>query len=78
MAYVCHRLQLYLEPHFAWHAIPGAFALLTIVTSVGVALLFIAAKILGIREFDQLFARGRGMLVRGSPDSTLPAPPEQQ
>jgi len=78
VAYACHRLQLYLEPHFAWHAIPGAFALLTIVTSVGIVLLFIAAKFLGIREFDELLARARGMFARGRPDSTLPAAPEQQ
>src|SRR5271154_5957438 len=32
VAYVCHRLQIFLEPHFAWHAMPGAFALLSIVT----------------------------------------------
>ena len=57
VAWVCHRLQLFLEPHFAWHTIPGAFTLLVIVTSVGIALLLVAAKLLGIPEFDELIAR---------------------
>ncbi len=78
VAYACHRLQLFLEPHFAWHTIPGAFALLVIVTSVGIALLLVAAKLLGIREFDELITRGRGMLTRGRASSTLPAAPKQQ
>jgi putative peptidoglycan lipid II flippase len=77
VAYVCHRLQLFLEPHFAWHAIPGAFALLLIVTSVGIALLFIAAKFLGIREFDELIARARGIFSRRAADTVLPAAPTQ-
>jgi putative peptidoglycan lipid II flippase len=57
VAWVCHRLQMFLEPHFAWHTMPGAFTLLVIVTSVGVALLLVAAKLLGIPEFDELIAR---------------------
>ena len=77
VAYACHRLQLFLEPHFAWHAIPGAFALLVIVTSAGIALLFIAAKLLGIREFDDLIARVRTMLSRNAADTVLPAAPRQ-
>jgi putative peptidoglycan lipid II flippase len=64
VAYICYRLQLVLEPHFAWHTIPGAFLLLVIVTSAGVLMLFLAAKLLGIREFDELAVRVRKMLVR--------------
>jgi putative peptidoglycan lipid II flippase len=75
VAWVCHRLQLYLEPHFAWHAIRGAFALLVIVSSVGIILLFIAAKLLGIREFDELIVRVRGMLSRSEADAVLPVAP---
>jgi putative peptidoglycan lipid II flippase len=74
VAWVCHRLQLFLEPHFAWHAMTGAFALLVIVTTVGVALLLIAAKLLGIREFDELIARARKM-NRGEADTVLPIAP---
>jgi predicted PurR-regulated permease PerM len=77
VAYVCHRLQLFLEPHFAWHTMPGAFAMLLIVTCVGIVLLFIVAKLLGIREFDELVARVRGMLTRGGTDALPPAAPEQ-
>jgi len=65
-------LQRLLEPHFAWHTIPGAFALLMIVTSVGVVLLFLAAKLLGIREFDELGARARKMLSRNAPEAVVP------
>jgi putative peptidoglycan lipid II flippase len=75
VAWVCHRLQIFLEPHFAWHTIPGAFALLVIVTSVGIALLLIAAKLLGIREFSELISRVRGMLSRGGADTVLPNAP---
>jgi peptidoglycan biosynthesis protein MviN/MurJ (putative lipid II flippase) len=64
VAYICYRLQLILEPHFAWHTIPGAFALLVIVTSAGIVMLFLASKLLGIREFDELAVRIRKMLVR--------------
>jgi putative peptidoglycan lipid II flippase len=73
VAYICHRLQLLLEPHFAWHTIPGAFELLLIVTSVGVMLLFLAAKLLGIREFEELFARVRKMLTRNTAEAVVPA-----
>src|SRR5580704_9904629 len=73
-AWICHRLQLFLQPHIAWHAMPGAFALLVIVTSVGIALLLIAAKLLGIREFDELIARARKM-NRGEADTVLPIAP---
>jgi putative peptidoglycan lipid II flippase len=64
VAYICYRLQLILEPHFAWHTIPGAFALLVIVTAAGIAMLFLASKLLGIREFDELAGRIRKMIVR--------------
>ena len=53
----------------------GAFALLAIVTSVGIALLLVAAKLLGIREFEELIARGRRMFSRGA-DTVLPAAPK--
>ena len=69
VAWVCHRLQLFLEPHFAWHAIPGAFTLLVIVTSVGIALLFVAAKLLGIPEFDELLARAWKKVPIGKAES---------
>jgi putative peptidoglycan lipid II flippase len=72
VAYLCHRLQILLEPHFAWHAIPGAFALLTIVTSTGILLLFLAAKLLGIREFEELGARVRKMLTRNTAEAVVP------
>jgi putative peptidoglycan lipid II flippase len=75
VAWLCYRLQFFLEPHFAWHSIPGAFALLAIVSSVGVALLLIAAKLLGIREFDELGARVRKMRARGEAETVLPAAP---
>jgi hypothetical protein len=75
VAWVCYRLQLILEPHFAWHTIVGAFVLLVIVTFVGVALLLIAAKLLGIREFDELIARGRGMFSRKTVEIAPPAVP---
>jgi putative peptidoglycan lipid II flippase len=72
VAYICHRLQRLLEPHFAWHTIPGAFALLMMVTSAGIVLLFIAAKLLGIREFDELGARARKLLSRNAPEAVVP------
>ncbi|MGD0908650.1 MAG: murein biosynthesis integral membrane protein MurJ [Candidatus Acidiferrales bacterium] len=75
IAWVCYRLQLFLEPHFAWHTTVGAFALLSIVTVVGVALLLIAAKLLGIREFDELTARSRGMLTRQAVEVARPSGP---
>jgi hypothetical protein len=76
VAWVCHRFQLFLEPHFAWHAMPGAFALLAIVTSLGIALLLIAAKLLGIREFDELIARARAIFSRPASEAVIPAAPK--
>jgi putative peptidoglycan lipid II flippase len=73
VAYLCHRLQTLLEPHFAWHTIPGAFALLLIVTSAGIVMLFLAAKLLGIREFDELASRVRKMLTRNTAEAIVPA-----
>jgi putative peptidoglycan lipid II flippase len=75
VAWVCHRLQLFLEPHITWRAMPGAFALLVIVTSVGIALLLMVAKLLGINEFDELISRGRKMIFRSGADSVLPVAP---
>jgi putative peptidoglycan lipid II flippase len=68
VAWLCYRLQLLLEPRFAWHTIAGAFGLLVIVTSAGVALLLIAAKLLGIREFDALITRARSAVSRERPE----------
>jgi putative peptidoglycan lipid II flippase len=75
VAYACHRLQLFLEPHFAWHTTTGAFALLAIVTTAGIALLLIAAKLLGIREFEELVARFRRRLFRGTVEAATPPTP---
>jgi putative peptidoglycan lipid II flippase len=72
VAWICHRLELYLEPHIAWHSMAGAFALLAIVTSVGVAFLLLAAKLLGIQEFELLIARVRKMLSREKGEPVLP------
>jgi hypothetical protein len=44
---------------------------------VGIALLFVAAKLLGIREIDELIVRARGMLSRSGADTVLPAAPRQ-
>ena len=77
VAYVSYRLQLLLEPHFAWHTTSGAFALLVIVTAVGIGLLFIAAKLLRIPEFDQLAARLRKMLVRNTAAAVVPVAPNR-
>ena len=66
VACVCHRLQLLLEPHFAWHTISGAFALLVIVTSAGIVASFHRGKIAGyprIRRDDR--PRSLDALQRG-------------
>ncbi len=75
VGWVCYRLQLFLEPHFSWHTIPGAFALLVIVTSAGIALLLIAVKLMGIREFDEIIPRVRRMFSQDGTDTVLPAAP---
>ena len=72
VAWVCHRLQLFLEPHFAWHTTAGAFTLLVIVTTVGIVLLLIAAKLLRIQEFDELIRRFRASLFREKSPTILP------
>jgi len=40
-------------------------------------LLFIAAKVLGIREFNELITRTRNKLSRGGTDAVLPATPKR-
>jgi putative peptidoglycan lipid II flippase len=62
VAWVCHRLALFLEPRIAWHTAGGAFWLLTMVTAVGIALLLALAKLLRINEFDAQFAQLRRRL----------------
>ena len=56
-AWVCHRLQIALQPHFAWHRLPGDLLLLTTVTGSGAVILLILGKLLRIRELDQQIVR---------------------
>jgi len=53
----CYKLRLALEPHLAWHALPGALSLLVVVTAVGILLLVALGKLLGIRELDEQLER---------------------
>jgi putative peptidoglycan lipid II flippase len=55
--WACYRLRLALEPHIAWQRFSGALLLLSIVSTAGVALLLVLAKILRIREMDEQIAR---------------------
>ena len=57
VAWICHQLQLALEPHIAWHRFTGALLMLVTVTSVGVLLLIALGKLLRIRELDQQITR---------------------
>jgi putative peptidoglycan lipid II flippase len=56
-AWICHRLELILEPHIAWRSFTGAFLLLATVTSAGALLLVMLGKLLRIRELDAQLAR---------------------
>jgi putative peptidoglycan lipid II flippase len=53
----CYRLRQALEPHLAWHTLPGALSMLVVVTTAGILLLVIIGKLLGIREVDEQLAR---------------------
>lgn len=55
--WVCYRLRLWLEPHFAWRQFTGALLLLVVVTSAGIAMLLLAGKLLRVREMDEQIAR---------------------
>ena len=55
--WICYRLRLILEPHFAWQRFTGALLLLVIVTSTGILLLLLLAKLFRIREMDEQIAR---------------------
>jgi putative peptidoglycan lipid II flippase len=57
VGWICYRLRLALEPHFAWHTITGAIPLLVIVTAAGVLLLVAFGKLLRIRELEEQIAR---------------------
>jgi putative peptidoglycan lipid II flippase len=54
---VCYQLRQFLEPHLAWHALPGALSLLVMVTAAGILLLAALGKLLRIRELDEQLAR---------------------
>ena len=53
----CYELRQLLEPHLAWHTLPGALSLLVMVTAAGILLLVAMGKLLGIRELDEQLAR---------------------
>jgi putative peptidoglycan lipid II flippase len=57
VAAVCYKLRQLLEPHLAWHTLPGALSLLVVVTTAGILLMVIIGKLLGIRELDEQLAR---------------------
>jgi putative peptidoglycan lipid II flippase len=54
---LCYELRQVLEPHLAWHALPGALSLLVMVTAAGILLLVMMGKLLGIHELDEQLAR---------------------
>ena len=55
--WVCYRLRLLLEPHFAWQRFTGAFLLLALVSSAGILLLLLLGRLMKIREMDEQVAR---------------------
>ncbi len=57
VGWVCHKLELILEPHIAWHRVTGSLLLLTLVTSAGVVMLVLLGKLLRIREMEEQIAR---------------------
>jgi len=54
---LCHELRQVLEPHLAWHTLPGALSMLVMVTAAGILLLVMIGKLLRIRELDEQLAR---------------------
>jgi hypothetical protein len=62
-------LRLALEPHLPWQRFTGAFLLLAVVTTAGIALLILLGKLLRIRELDAQFARV-GRLIGGARNDT--------
>src|SRR5580704_15014991 len=57
IAWACHRLEIFLEPHFAWQRFAGALLLLSVVTAAGILLLLVLGKLLRIRELEEQIAR---------------------
>jgi putative peptidoglycan lipid II flippase len=57
IAWACHRLEIFLEPHFAWQRFAGALLLLSVVTAAGIMLLLVLGKLLRIRELEEQIAR---------------------
>jgi putative peptidoglycan lipid II flippase len=55
--WICYRMRLLLEPHFAWHRFTGALSLLAVVSVTGILLLLIFARLLKIREMEEQVAR---------------------
>jgi putative peptidoglycan lipid II flippase len=54
--WLCYRLRLLLELHFAWQRFTGALLLLSVVTGTGIVLLLILGRLLKIREMDRQLA----------------------
>lgn len=57
VAWASHRLEIVLEPYFAWHRFFGALLLLSVVTTTGIVLLLLLGKLLRIRELEDQVAR---------------------
>jgi putative peptidoglycan lipid II flippase len=74
--WLCHRLQTELQPFIAWHRRSGDLLLLVIVTSVGLLLLLVLGKLLGIRELDTQFARLWSLARRNPHDPASGASPK--
>ena len=49
---ICWRLQKWIEPRFVWENTHGAFAILVSVSIVGVLLILLFAKMLGVNEIE--------------------------
>jgi len=63
-AWVTLLVDRRLEAHIPWQSMRGAFVLLSVGTSVGLAVIVALAKLLRIREFDAHLNRVRGMIAR--------------
>jgi len=57
VGWACYRIQLVLEPHFAWHRLTGALPMLLIVTTAGILMFLAFGKLLRIREMEQQIER---------------------
>jgi putative peptidoglycan lipid II flippase len=66
MGVICYRITTWLQSYVAWQSRAGALGMLLMISTLGLGLTVILAKVLGVSELDDFLKKGRNRFFRPS------------